>query len=222
MEWQPCEPPGFKPTDGSFVRLERWDRERDEVLLFEAIGGPGNDDLWDYIPFGVPASAEVLSGVLSYGAESQGWQTLIFRAPDSEEVLGMASYMRIRPEMGSAEVGAVVFSKRLQKTPAATEGIFLMARHLFEDLGYRRFEWKCDDGNAGSRRAALRFGFVEEGIFRQDMIVRGRNRDTAWFSMLDGEWPRIREGFLGWLAAENFEASGQQLRSLQEVRQAAG
>jgi RimJ/RimL family protein N-acetyltransferase len=130
----------------------------------------------------------------------------------------MASYMRIRPEAGSAEVGSVVFSKALQRTAAATEAIFLMARHLFEDRGYRRFEWKCDNQNAASVRAARRFGFTAEGVFRQDMVVKGRNRDTAWFSILDGEWPRIRSAFEQWLAPENFDPAGQQRRSLAAIR----
>jgi RimJ/RimL family protein N-acetyltransferase len=154
--------------------------------------------------------------------DNQDWQTHVFRACHTGEMLGMSSYMRIRPEVGSAEVGCVMFSKALQRTPAATEAMFSMARHLFDDLGYRRYEWKCDNDNAASRRAADRLGFVPEGVFRQDLVVKGRNRDTAWFSMLDGEWPRIRSAFEQWLAPENFDSAGQQRRRLREIRVSKG
>jgi RimJ/RimL family protein N-acetyltransferase len=151
-------------------------------------------------------------------SEEHAWQPMIFRGRDSNKVLGTASYMRIRPEAGSAEVGCVVFSKALQRTPAATEAMFLMARHVFDDLGYRRYEWKCDNENAASKNAASRFGFSAEGVFRQDMVVKGKNRDTAWYSIIDDEWPTTRSAFEGWLAPENFDSSGLQRRSLREIR----
>ncbi len=129
----------------------------------------------------------------------------------------MASYMRIRQEHGSAEVGFVLFGARLQRTAAATEAMYLMARHLFEDLGYRRYEWKCDDDNAASKRAADRLGFTFEGVFRNDMVVKGRSRDTAWFSMTDAEWPRLGGRLDAWLASENFDPDGRQKRRLGEI-----
>jgi RimJ/RimL family protein N-acetyltransferase len=217
-EWKPCDPPNLARARGRFLQVDRLDADRDAVDLFSAICGDDNADLWRFIPFGPFDVPDALMAVLSLMAETQGWQTLVFRSRDAGEVLGMSSYMRVRPEVGSAEVGCVVFSKALQRTPAATEAMFVMARHLFDDLGYRRYEWKCDDDNAASRRAAVRLGFVPEGVFRQDMVVKGRNRDTAWFSMLDREWPRIRSAFEGWLAPENFDGAGRQRQTLSEIR----
>ena len=218
IDWKPCDAPNLPPQKGGFVHIDPIRSDRDGEELFASIGGAENDALWRYIPFGPPESFESLMTVLSLMAEHQGWQTHVFRGADTGRMLGMASYMRIRPEAGSAEVGCVVFSKALQRTPAATEAMFFMARHLFDDLGYRRFEWKCDHENAASRKAAERLGFTPEGVFRQDMVVKGKNRDTAWFSMLDGEWPRLRGAFEQWLAPANFDSAGQQRRSLAEVR----
>jgi RimJ/RimL family protein N-acetyltransferase len=130
---------------------------------------------------------------------------------------GYASYMRMDPANGVIEVGNILMSPTLQRTSAATEAMYLMARHVFEDLGYRRYEWKCNANNAPSRRAALRYGFTFEGIFRQHMIVKGRNRDTAWFSMLDSEWPARKAAFEAWLDPANFDAESRQRRSLGEI-----
>jgi RimJ/RimL family protein N-acetyltransferase len=129
--------------------------------------------------------------------------------------------MRMDPANGVIEVGNVMFSPALQRTPAATEAMFLMARHIFEDLGYRRYEWKCNAANLPSQNAARRLGFLYEGLFRQHMIVKGRNRDTAWYAMLDSEWPARKRAFEAWLAEENFDAEGRQLRALSEFREPA-
>jgi RimJ/RimL family protein N-acetyltransferase len=128
--------------------------------------------------------------------------------------------MRIVTEHGVIEIGHIWFAPILQRTRQATEAIYLLARHAFDDLGYRRFEWKCDSLNEPSRRAAERFGFIYEGVFRQHMVVKGRNRDTAWFSIVDGAWPAVRAGFEAWLAPENFDEEGRQRRSLRDVREA--
>ena len=221
IDWKACDPPNLQSARGSFVRVDALRAQQDADDLFTAIAGKSNEDLWEYIPFEPPEDSKALENLLSLMAEMQGWQTLVFRGCDSGEMLGMSSYMRIRPEAGSAEIGCVIFSRTLQRTPAASEAMFLMARHLFDDRGYRRYEWKCDDENAASRRAALRLGFSAEGVFRQDMVVKGRNRDTAWFSMLDGEWPGIRSAFQAWLAPENFDSQGKQRRSLRELREPA-
>jgi RimJ/RimL family protein N-acetyltransferase len=132
----------------------------------------------------------------------------------SAKAVGWASYMRIEPAHRVIEVGNVMFSPALRRTTGATEAIYLMARNAFEALGYRRFEWKCNALNAASRRAALRFGFSFEGIFRQHMIVKGRTRDTAWFSMIDSEWPKRKEAFETWLRPTNFDGEGRQKTSL--------
>jgi RimJ/RimL family protein N-acetyltransferase len=147
---------------------------------------------------------------------------LFFAILDSQSgsAVGYASFMRIEPVHRVIEVGSILYTPRLQQTTMATEAMYLMARHVFEDLGYRRYEWKCNALNAPSRRAAMRFGFTFEGIFRQHMIVKGRNRDTAWFSMLDSEWPLRKANFERWLDPSNFSADGKQKASLSELNQA--
>jgi RimJ/RimL family protein N-acetyltransferase len=130
--------------------------------------------------------------------------------------------MRIQREIGVIEIGAILLSPELQRTRAATEAIYLMVRNAFDELGYRRVEWKCDSLNAPSRRAAERFGFLFEGIFRKHMVVKGRNRDTAWFAIVDDDWPAIRRAFEAWLDPENFDANGVQRRSLGELMPSRG
>jgi RimJ/RimL family protein N-acetyltransferase len=132
--------------------------------------------------------------------------------------VGVVSYLRMEPAFGVIEIGHIWFGPALQRTPAATELVYLLARHAFEDLGHRRLEWKCDAANARSQAAARRFGFTYEGTFRQHMIVKGRNRDTAWFSILDTEWPAVRDAFEAWLAPENFDEQGVQRESLADLR----
>ena len=136
----------------------------------------------------------------------------------SGRALGLASYMRIVPEHGVIEVGNLTFSPALQRTPVSTEAMALMAARVFEELGYRRYEWKCNALNAASRRTAERLGFTFEGVFRQMMVVKGRNRDTAWYAITDADWPAIRAGFAAWLSPDNFDESGQQRRSLRACR----
>ena len=130
----------------------------------------------------------------------------------------MAGYMRIREKHGSAEIGCVAFGRDLRRSPEATEAMSLMASHIFDELGYRRYEWKCHNGNAASRRAAKRFGFKFEGVFRNDMVVRGKNRDTAWFAMTDEDWPANKSAFEAWLSPSNFDAAGQQKKKLESFR----
>ena len=217
-DWSFRNPPGFKKAEGRFVTLEAARFPDDAEILFAAVGGPGNDDLWRYIPFGPLDNADALGAAMTFLIDQQKWVTYLIRDAKSGETRGMASYMRIRPEHGSAEVGCIVFSKKLQRTPAATEAMYLMAKHLFDDLGYRRYEWKCHNANAPSKRAAERFGFAFEGVFRQDQVMKGENRDTAWFSMLDSEWPHVKAAFEAWLAPENFDGEGRQKRSLTDIR----
>jgi len=217
-DWKPCAPPALPSVRGAYVQIDAFSPERDRDGLFAAIGGAGNDALWRYIPIGPHASADELADALSFVANAQNWQPYIIRTCDTGEILGMASYMRIRPEDGSVEIGCIIFSKQLQRTPAATEAMYLMARHVFDDLGYRRYEWKCSDENVASKSAAARLGFQFEGVFRQDMVVKGENRDTAWFSILDSEWPRVKAGLKAWLAPDNFDADRRQRRSLRQCR----
>jgi RimJ/RimL family protein N-acetyltransferase len=216
--WRERPAPDFKRTAGRYVIVEpaAFPDAADE--LFEALGGAANADLWTYMPRGPFETPASLSDALADANQRKDWMTHLFRDARNDAPLGMASYMRIRPEAGSAEVGFVVFSKDMQKTPAATEAMYLMARHVFDDLGYRRYEWKCNDANEASKRAAIRLGFTFEGVFRQDAVVKGANRDTAWFSMLDSEWPAAKAAFEAWLAPENFTPDGRQRQSLVEIR----
>ncbi|PQA88848.1 GNAT family N-acetyltransferase [Hyphococcus luteus] len=210
LDWSERPPPALPQRRGRFVAIEPAIFPEAAEALFSVLGGPGNDDLWTYIPFGPFKSTAALGAAMAAAGKKGGWLTHLFRDAQTGAPLGMASYMRIRPEAGSAEVGCVVFSKKLQKTPAATEAMYLMAKHVFDDLGYRRYEWKCDNANEASKRAARRLGFSFEGVFRQDLVVKGRNRDTAWFSIIDGEWPQAKAAFEVWLAPENFDDEGRQ------------
>jgi RimJ/RimL family protein N-acetyltransferase len=215
--------PGEDVLHGAHVRLEPLDPPRHGAGLWAAASA-GDPRLWDYLPYGPFAGADAFAAWLEglpgeSGAEERFYA--IVRVTDGAPA-GMIAYARIAPERGRIEIAHVWFGAALQRTPAATEAAFLLAAHAFEVLGNRRLEWKCNALNARSRRAAQRFGFTFEGIFRQDLVVRGRNRDTAWFSLLDGEWPRAGAAFRAWLAPENFGADGTQRRGLAELRGAAG
>ena len=158
--------------------------------------------------FGPFASAEFFTQWLKEKqAQKDAWFYAYVKR-ETGEALGMGSFMRADPANGAIEIGSIWLSTALQRTREGTEAIYLMMRHAFDDLGVRRLEWKCDALNAPSRRAALRYGFQFEGIFRQHMIIKGRNRDTAWFAMIDSEWPKIRDGFEAWLADANFDSRG--------------
>lgn len=208
--------PDRTPIEGLTVRLEPVDPSRHAEQLFQASAGA--DDLWTYLAYGPFESQAVFAEWLAQRAASRDpvFYAVIDLAAGAGR--GMASFMRIEPEHRVIEIGHIWFAPVLQRTRQATEAIYLMARHAFDDLGYRRLEWKCNALNAASRRAAERFGFSFEGIFRQHMIVKGVNRDTAWFSIIDSEWPVRRAAFEAWLSPENFDSSGQQQRSLSQIR----
>ena len=218
LNWSPAAVPGRSAIDGDLVRLETLDPERHAASLFTSAHMPGAEDLWQYLPYGPFAGQAEFTTWLEQRAASA--DPLFYAVVDWESMraLGMASYLRIKPEHGVIEIGHIWFAPELQRTRKATEAIFLLAKTAFDDLGYRRLEWKCDSLNVPSRRAADRFGFAFEGIFRQHMIVKGRNRDTTWFSMTDGEWPSRKAAFEAWLSPENFDAAGNQRRGLAEVR----
>jgi RimJ/RimL family protein N-acetyltransferase len=199
------------------VVLEPVDPARHATDLFSA--SEGAPAIWDYLAYGPFENERVFTDWLKDRAASD--DPLFYAVLDlaSGQARGMASLMRIVPEHGVIEVGHIWFAPVLQRTRQATEAIYLLARHAFDDLGYRRFEWKCDSLNEPSRRAAERFGFVFEGVFRQHMVVKGRNRDTAWYAITDGEWPSRRAAFEAWLSPDNFEPDGRQRRSLAEIRE---
>ncbi|MGA8923594.1 MAG: GNAT family protein [Candidatus Dormiibacterota bacterium] len=216
LNWQGARPPERTPLDGELVRLEPVDPARQARDLFEA--SRRADDIWTYLAYGPFDSLASFTSWLEARAASS--DPLFFAVVDRAEpaARGMASYLRIEPAHGVIEIGHIWFAPSLQRTRQATEAIFLLAHHAFDDLGYRRLEWKCDSLNAPSRRAAERFGFTYEGTFRQHMVIKDRNRDTAWFSIIDVEWPSRRAAFEQWLAPSNFDSEGKQRRTLAEIR----
>jgi RimJ/RimL family protein N-acetyltransferase len=189
------------------------DPDADAAPLFDAGRDPG---IWTYLPYGPYATVDELRSALEGQARSD--DPLFFVVEVDGVPLGIVSYLRITPEHGVVEIGHIWFGTPLQRTAAATEAIYLLARHVFDDLGYRRLEWKCNAANANSRRAAERFGFTFEGVFRKHQLVKGENRDTAWFSIVDDEWPAVRAAFVAWLAPGNFDSAGDQRQTLSQLR----
>ena len=213
----PAPRPQPRVLTGRVVTLRPFDLPAQAEELYQATHGPERDDLWRYMnegPFPSLAAFEA-----SFEKKQRSTDPLFFAIVENATGLpvGQASYLRIEPAHRVIEVGNIVFTPALQRSCGATEAMYLMARHVFEDLGYRRYEWKCNALNQPSRRAALRLGFAFEGIFRQHTIVKGRNRDTAWFSMLDREWPQRRANFEQWLAPSNFDPAGRQRLSLSHL-----
>jgi RimJ/RimL family protein N-acetyltransferase len=213
VDTTPARRPEPVTIEGRYGRMERL-RDEHAAALWEAIAG--DVLMWTYMGYGpfadfasfsdwVPSRIK-LDDPYSYAVVDR-----------SGRALGIATLMEIRPAMRVIEVGNIVYSPALQRTPLGTEAQYLLARYAFDTLGYRRYEWKCNALNAPSRRAASRYGFVFEGTFRQHMIVKGRSRDSAYYSMLDGEWPARKAAFERWLAPENFDASGRQRVSLGEL-----
>jgi RimJ/RimL family protein N-acetyltransferase len=214
--WKPRPLPSPGVLQGRYVTMVPLSAERHTADVWGAV--EGHDELWEYLADGPFANEAEMRQAL---AQKEAGTTAVFLATvpkSSGKGEGYASYMRMDPANGVIEVGNILMTPSLQRTTAATEAMYLMARHVFEDLGYRRYEWKCNANNAPSRRAALRYGFTFEGIFRQHMIVKGQNRDTAWFSMLDGEWPARKAAFEAWLDPANFDSAGRQIKSLAQLQ----
>ncbi|HWE60227.1 MAG TPA: GNAT family protein [Chloroflexota bacterium] len=220
IAWTAARVPAHAVLAGATVRLEPVNPHRHGKDLFAAARDGRDPQLWDYMSVGPFADEQAFAAWLATTVTST--DPLFFTVVDArtERASGMASYLRITPANGVIEIGNIWFGPDLQRTRQATEAIFLLARHVFDDLGYRRLEWKCNALNRRSRQAAERFGFSYEGIFRQHMVVKGRNRDTAWFAMLDRDWPLIRAAFEAWLAPENVDSDGRQRRSLRTIRAA--
>jgi RimJ/RimL family protein N-acetyltransferase len=212
--WVPPPRPGHTAIEGRLVRLEPLAADTHAFDLQEAF--QGHDALWDYMPY----------GPFTWGSAYHRWarereagedpRFFVMREAATGKCGGIASYLRIAPEAGSIEVGHICISPSMQRGAAATEAMFLMMAWAFQ-AGYRRYEWKCNALNLASRRAAQRLGFSFEGVFRQHMIVKGRNRDTAWFSVIDSEWPALAEAYAVWLSPSNFDARGCQRERLSDL-----
>jgi len=217
IDTSPAKEPSRVPLEGRLVTIVPLDAAAHADSLYQASHRDGKDDLWRYLWDGpYPDRAAFETGVKQRAASQDPLCFAIVDKPSGLAV-GHCAYMRITPEHRVIEIGSILFTPILQKTAGATEAMYLMARHAFEDLGYRRYEWKCDALNTPSRRAALRLGFQLEGIFRHHMIIKGQNRDTAWFSMLDSEWPLRKANFERWLDPGNFDADGRQRQSLSRL-----
>ncbi len=210
----PARLPAPVRLEGRYGRVERLSPQH-AAALWECVRG--HDQIWTYMSaYGPFADLAAFSQWLAGRTRLDDPYSYAVLDPAGRAV-GIATLMEIRPAMRVIEVGHIVYSPALMRTPLGTEAQYLLARYAFEELGYRRYEWKCNALNAASRRAALRYGFVYEGTFRQHLIAKGRNRDNAWFSMLDSEWPARKSAFERWLAPENFDAHGRQKVRLSEL-----
>jgi RimJ/RimL family protein N-acetyltransferase len=220
LHWQPAQLPDSQTLQGRFIRLEKLDPARHGDDLWQALEGPDSDrKLWDYLPYGpFPQRSDFDAWLARHAVDTDPWFYSVIDQV-SGKCEGIISLMSIVPAHGRIEIGHVTFGAAMQRTPKGTEAIYLLGKASFA-LGNRRLEWKCNGNNARSKRAAGRFGFSFEGIFRQHMVVKGVNRDTAWYSILDNEWPTIAAGFERWLAADNQQPDGQ-VRTLEECRESA-
>ena len=213
MDWKAPPIPLAAPLQGDYARVEPLDVATHSDSLFAAFAEDGTEQGWTYMGYGPFADKTQFDEWLvgsCLGADPMFFSIL---ERSSGTALGMASFMNINPAAGSIEVGNIHFSPSLRKTRVATDAMYVMMRYAFE-MGYRRYEWKCNAFNAASRAAALRFGFSYEGVFRQHMVVKGRNRDTAWYACVDHEWPALRHAYETWLAPENFHSDGHQRTTL--------
>jgi RimJ/RimL family protein N-acetyltransferase len=208
-DWEPPPVPPPTPMEGRYCRLEPVDPDRHARGLFEADSADADGRSWTYLAYGPFSDLSIYRAWLE--GNCLGDDPFFFAVIDTADgaPVGLVSYLRIAPASGSIEVGHIHYSPRLQRTPAATEAMYLMMKNAF-DLGYRRYEWKCDQLNAASRAAAQRLGLSFEGVFRQATVYKGRNRDTAWYAAIDAEWPALREAFLAWLDPNNFDENGHQ------------
>lgn len=217
VNWQPARVPPHTSMRGRLCRLEPLDAERHAQDLFDEFSRDEDGGLWTYMVVGPFASFTAFRDWLVPASKTT--DPLFYAVVEAEtgHAVGLAAYLRIKPESGVIEVGSISYSPRLQRTAMATETMFLMMQRVFDELGYRRYEWKCDSLNSASRRAAERLGFKYEGSFEQALVYKGRNRDTAWYSMLDRDWPAAKNAYLQWLDADNFDAGGRQKRKLEDL-----
>ena len=214
--WSARPRPDHRLIEGRYVTLEPLDADRHTEGLFAASHVPDGDAKFRWLFEAPPTDLTTFRPWVEKSAASADPLFWAIRDKASGQIAGRQTLMRIDPAHGVIEIGNIYWGPQIARQRGATESLYLFMAHVFDDLGYRRFEWKCNDHNEPSKRAALRFGFTFEGVFRQHMVAKGQNRDTAWFSILDGEWPRLKAGYLAWLDPGNFDATGQQRRSLQD------
>jgi len=219
-DWQEPPLPSAIPLHGHFCSVVPLDPARHTAALWTSLSADKSLRLWTYLPYGPLRDEAACQRFLDAFAVAP--DTVAHAIIDRRDgtAAGFAAYLRLQPAAGSIEVGSICYAPRLQRTPAATEAMTLLMERAFT-LGYRRYEWKCDALNAPSRAAAQRLGFTFEGIFRQATVTKKRNRDTAWFSILDSEWPHLRAAHHRWLAADNFDADGRQRLRLSDLTRAA-
>jgi RimJ/RimL family protein N-acetyltransferase len=212
--WTPRPLPERRVLEGRYCRLEPLDAALHGDQVFEASMAPGAEERHRYL-FEAPMERAPFQAWLEGRAASK--DPLFFAVIDKAtgRVEGRQTLMRIDPTHGVIEIGSILWGPAMARSRVATEALFLFAAYAFDGLGYRRFEWKCNDRNEPSKRAALRFGFTYEGLFRQHMVAKGQNRDTAWYSMIDSEWPALRAGYEAWLHPDNFDSNGQQKARLE-------
>lgn len=214
--WTPPSPPSHEPMEGRFCQLEPLDPYVHAEPLHAANLSDVEGRNWTYLPYGPFESLKTYKTWMTSACESNDALFFAIRRKSDDKLVGVASYLRIVPESGSIEVGHIHYSEHLKKSPVATEAMFLMMKRVFE-LGYRRYEWKCDALNEPSRAAAQRLGFSYEGIFRQATVYKGRSRDTAWFAIIGSEWPALNQAFSRWLEPSNFDENGQQRSRLSDL-----
>ena len=215
--WKACPAPRPVALEGRYVSIEPYDRARHLQPLWDAFGGMAINPLLRYF------AQDDFSGIEDFDAWSEavlkgGWVREVIVEKATGRVVGMAHYMRPDPANGVVEIGGIAHGPDMARSPLSTEAQYLLAKHAFEDLGYRRYEWKCDNRNAASKRTAERLGFTFEGVFRQHMLSKRENRDTAWFSIIDGEWPVTARSFDLWLDPSNFDGEGRQKQRLEDIR----
>jgi RimJ/RimL family protein N-acetyltransferase len=212
--WTARQMPPRTAMTGRFCRVEPLDADRHAGELYAANREDRDGRMWTYLPWGPYGGFDEYLAAIEAGLRREDFVTYAVIDAASGKAVGVASYLNINVTAGSIEVGGIAYAPALQRQPAGTEAMFLMMRRVFDELGYRRYEWKCNALNAPSRAAAQRYGFRFEGIFRQADVVKGRNRDTAWFSIIDSEWPGIKAAFERWLDPGNFDGEGRQRMSL--------
>jgi RimJ/RimL family protein N-acetyltransferase len=219
--WTPREHPPRTAMTGRFCRVEPLDADRHAAELHEANSEDRDGRMWTYLPWGPYAGFDDYLAATKTGLLRDGYITYAVIDAATGKAVGVASYLNINRAAGSIEVGGIAYAPALQKKPAGTEAMFLMMRRVFNELGYRRYEWKCNALNAPSRGAAVRYGFRFEGVFRQADVIKGHNRDTAWLSITDVEWPAIKTAFERWLDPGNFDGEGRQRTSLSALTRGA-